>query len=251
MTNENVVPSTEREPETGYLPDNPDKGSTISYPRSGTADPRVGDAAFELDDTDPSIDTAGQGGPQSTGADFSDARRGSDPEHDPINAPYPNNDLLDEPQRPPSRPSGAGTGGGLGDTAREEVSGLAHDVRQHASDLWQLAGDEVVDQLNAGQQRLAHLLHEFAADLGQMAARSDQDGLATNLAAQTSESTGRLAHWLANSTPMDVAGQVRSFARRRPLVFLAGATVAGVLVGRLGRGLAAARTGTAATGLRR
>jgi hypothetical protein len=60
-----------------------------------------------------------------------------------------------------------------------------------------------------------------------------------NVVKEASRRGGEMAHWLENHEPSDVLDQLRSFARRRPAAFLLGAAAAGVLVGRLSRGLAA------------
>lgn len=279
MTNDNVVPSTEREPESGYLPGAPgEPGSTANYPNIGTTDPSVADDAFALDDTAPTTATSTQteraaaaaGGEPPAGSTRvgSGGQLGAQPDVDPVNSPYPRNDLREERdgdqwehgKSSDSRVGGDGTaeslastakdavdrGGQVADQAREEIVGLAGEFADQAKDLWRIAAAEVYDQLDGGQQRVAQLLHDWAAELGHLAARSEQDGPVTTLAAQAAESGGRLAHWLQTASPADVAAEVRRFARRRPMVFLAGTAVAGVLVGRLGRGMMADTSRTAA-----
>jgi hypothetical protein len=71
-----------------------------------------------------------------------------------------------------------------------------------------------------------------------MAAKSDKSGPMTDLAQQGSRRIGALAHTLETSDASDLLDQVRNFARRRPVAFLLGSAVAGVVVGRLSRSLA-------------
>ena len=66
-----------------------------------------------------------------------------------------------------------------------------------------------------------------------------QSGLATEVARQLSGRTRELAGHLERHEPSDLLEQVRAYARRRPVVFLAGAALAGVVAGRLTKSLAA------------
>ena len=72
-----------------------------------------------------------------------------------------------------------------------------------------------------------------------MAKNSEQDGLATDLARQAADRAQQAAGWLADRDPGTLLDEVRSFARRKPGTYLAIALGAGVLAGRLTRGLTA------------
>nr|WP_300144946.1 hypothetical protein [Propionicimonas sp.] len=132
-------------------------------------------------------------------------------------------------------------GADVADVARDELARLAGDTRAQFQGLWDQASGQLREQASTGKQQLADLLHALAGELGEMASKSEQDGPVTALAKQASRRGGELSHWLANADASDVLAEVRRFARRRPFVFLAGATVAGVVVGRLSRGLMAGR----------
>ena len=73
-----------------------------------------------------------------------------------------------------------------------------------------------------------------------MAQNSEQQGPATDLVKQAAERTSTVASWLEDREPGNVVDEVTRFARQRPGAFLAIAAGAGLLVGRLGRGLKAA-----------
>jgi hypothetical protein len=130
-------------------------------------------------------------------------------------------------------------GADVADVARDELARLAGDARVQFQGLWDQASGQLREQASTGKQQLADLLHALAGELGEMASKSEQDGPVTALAKQASRRGGELSHWLANADASDVLAEVRRFARRRPFVFLAGATVAGVVVGRLSRSLMA------------
>ena len=130
-------------------------------------------------------------------------------------------------------------GGDVAAVAKEELGRLAGDARDQLQDLWSQTRDQLWEQASTGQQHLADLLHTMASELGEMASKSESDGPLTALAKQGAERGGALSHWLSESEPSDVFAELRRFARRRPFAFLAGSVLAGVVVGRLSRSLAA------------
>lgn len=126
------------------------------------------------------------------------------------------------------------------DVAKDELAELTHQARTHARQLWTQASGQVREQADTGRRQLAELVHSLSSELGEMASKSTQDGPVTALARQAAARGGALSHWLSNTDASGVLVEVRRFARRRPWAFLGGAVVAGVVVGRLGRGLMAA-----------
>ena len=142
-------------------------------------------------------------------------------------------------------------GGDVAAVAKDELGRLAGDAREQLQALWDQAGSQLREQATAGRQQLAGVLHDLADELGHMASKSEQDGPVTAFAKQASRRGGELSHWLSNADSSDVLAEVRRFARRRPFAFLAGATVAGVVVGRLSRGLMAGRNTSGSAGATR
>jgi len=65
------------------------------------------------------------------------------------------------------------------------------------------------------------------------------------LARQASDRARQAASWLEARQPGDLIEELNRFGRRRPGMFLAGAAIAGVVAGRLTRGIAAASSGEA------
>jgi hypothetical protein len=123
--------------------------------------------------------------------------------------------------------------------AKEEAKNVVAETATQAKDLFRQAASEVSGQAGQQQQKVAGLLHSYAKELGSMASSSNESGPLTDLAHQASRKGGEIAHWLEDKEPGDVLDELRSFARRRPVAFLVGAAVAGVLAGRFTRGLAA------------
>jgi hypothetical protein len=101
---------------------------------------------------------------------------------------------------------------------------------------------ELRGQVTNQQSQLASRLNSWASELGSMASKSDGSGPMTDLAQEASRRVGAISHWLDNHEPADVLEEVRRFARRRPVAFLALAAAAGVVAGRVTRGAVAANT---------
>ncbi|MBQ1029406.1 hypothetical protein KBX26_05200 [Micromonospora sp. C97] len=72
-----------------------------------------------------------------------------------------------------------------------------------------------------------------------MAERDGDSGLAGQVVRRAADAAQQAAGWLDERQPGEVLDEVRTYARRHPATFLAGAAVAGLLVGRLTRGLTA------------
>jgi len=124
-------------------------------------------------------------------------------------------------------------------TVKDEASRVTAEATGQAKDLLQQGRQQLGEQVSTQQQKLGSLVHSLADELGTMAAKSDKSGPLTDLAQQGSRRIGALAHQLETSEPSDLLDQVRNFARRRPAAFLLGSALAGVVVGRLSRSLAA------------
>lgn len=130
-------------------------------------------------------------------------------------------------------------GGDVAAVAKDEAAELAREARDHVRSLWTQASGQINQQVANAQKQFAEVLHAWAGELGEMASKSEQHGPITSLAKQAASRGGSLSHWLSNAETGDMLVEVRRLARRRPLAFLAGAAAAGILVGRLGRGLMA------------
>ena len=135
-----------------------------------------------------------------------------------------------------------GAGKNVASTARDEAANVVAEAGTQAKSLLGTVTDEVRSQGRTQQSRLAEAVHSVAQELGSMGAKSEQSGPVADLAQQASRRAGEVGHWLENKEPSEVLDDVRSFARRRPAMFLGLCALAGVVVGRLGRGAVAANT---------
>jgi hypothetical protein len=81
------------------------------------------------------------------------------------------------------------------------------------------------------------MLRQFSNELQQMADSGGTSGLANDVVRQVSSRARDLYQGMENREPGELLDEVRRFARRKPGVFLFGAAAAGVLAGRLTRGV--------------
>lgn len=145
----------------------------------------------------------------------------------------------------------AGAAKDVAATTKDEVVGVAHEAKLQVRDLFDQSRQQLRDQASKQQQRLATGLTSVGDELSGMAngtSSSSGSGIASDLVRQVSDRVGAAGTWLADRDPAAVFSEVKAFARRRPGVFITAGVIAGVVVGRLTRALAAnagdARTGT-------
>ena len=134
----------------------------------------------------------------------------------------------------------------VAEVAAGESANVAGEARRQAGGLVEQAGGQLRDQAERQQQRIAASLRSISEELGAMAERAEQQGPASNVVRQVSDRTDEWASWLEGQQPEALLDEVRSFARRRPAVFLGIAALAGVVAGRVTRGLAGTDDGAAA-----
>ncbi|MFH8252267.1 hypothetical protein ACH3VR_18015 [Microbacterium sp. B2969] len=144
---------------------------------------------------------------------------------------------------------------GVADTAKEQAKEVGREAKTQLKSLYHQTRDEVSDQAAHRQQRLADGLRSAGDELRGMADSSSQNGVASDVVRQVSHRLDHAGSWLSSRDPGQVLDEVKRYARRRPVVFLAAAAVAGIVVGRLTRSLAAGSpsspsryTGTGYTG---
>jgi len=125
--------------------------------------------------------------------------------------------------------------------AQEEVSRVAGEA---ATQVRSLAGEartevaaQVADQTRQQRDKLVGTLGTLGDDLDQMADRTDGGGLAADVAREVAQHARALTSYLDGREPGELLDDVRDFARRRPGTFLLGALVAGVVAGRVARGI--------------
>lgn len=128
-------------------------------------------------------------------------------------------------------------GGQLLGEAKGEAAAVTQEAKRQLGDLWAQARTEVSDQASTQQSRLAGGLTAVGGQFSQMASAPSEQNLATDIVREVGERADSLGRWLESHGPDEVLDEVRSFARRRPGTFLLIAAGAGVVLGRLTRGL--------------
>jgi hypothetical protein len=130
-------------------------------------------------------------------------------------------------------------GGQVAATVADEAKHVAHQARREARDLMDEGLAQLREQARDGQQKTAKSLRTIADQLDDMSGKAEAPGVATDVVQEVSERARSVASWLEAREPGDLLSEVRGFARRRPGMFLVGAAVAGVMAGRLTRGVVA------------
>ena len=135
--------------------------------------------------------------------------------------------------------------------AADEAATVADEAKNQARSLWEQASSQLSNQAADQKSTLASWLRGLAEELKSMADASQRDlvaygspsagtpGFATGLADRGANYARSAASWLDDREPSAILDEVGSFARRRPGTFLVIAATAGVVAGRLTRGLTA------------
>jgi hypothetical protein len=131
----------------------------------------------------------------------------------------------------------AQAGGQVAQTTKEQAQNVVGEAKQQARDLVGEARAQARQQAGTQKGRAVDGLRSLAGELDQMAQQGGQSGIAAEVARQAAQRAHGLADHLDRHEPAELLDQVRSYARRRPVAFLTGAAVLGVLAGRMTRGL--------------
>ena len=123
----------------------------------------------------------------------------------------------------------------VADVAQGEARKVASEASTQIRGLLHETTSQLEDQGRTQRDRLVEVLRSLGDDLEKMASSAD-NGMAANLANEVADRSRSLSSRLDGREPRELLDDVRSFARRKPGVFLAGSLVAGVVAGRLARG---------------
>jgi hypothetical protein len=132
---------------------------------------------------------------------------------------------------------------GVVETAKDEVAHVTAEVSSSVKELLSQAKSGLSEQAGTQQQKAAEGIRAISSELQTMADAPEQQGVASDLLRQAAERTSSVASWIGNKEPGDLLEEVQRFARNRPGTFLLLAAGAGLLAGRLSRGLAAGAPG--------
>jgi len=143
--------------------------------------------------------------------------------------------------------STAGTGEpGIGErasetaaVARDQGKQVAAEARDQLSSLADQAKVQLEEQGGAQKERAVSGLRQLGDELERMLSGSPvSDGMTTDLVRQVATRARETASWLDEREPGDLVDELRDLGRRHPGAFLLGALTAGVVAGRVTRGVA-------------
>ncbi|MEV7762493.1 hypothetical protein [Curtobacterium flaccumfaciens] len=123
-------------------------------------------------------------------------------------------------------------------TAKEQASKVASEATDHAKQLYGQASENLKQQAGEQQQRAAGGLRSLGEQLGRMAENDDEQGVASKVVRDLSGRATSAAGFLENRDPGSLLDEVKTFAAKRPVTFIAIAAGAGLLAGRLTKALA-------------
>src|SRR6476469_5448980 len=137
-------------------------------------------------------------------------------------------------------------------TATDQAKEVVQETQRQAADLLDQGRSQLREQTITQQQKAGQSLSSLAQELRGLAdgTSSGAPGPARDLLQQGAGMVENFASKLQNREPAELLDEVRSFARRKPGLFLLGAAAAGVLAGRMTRGVTAAHSdsGPSSTG---
>jgi hypothetical protein len=129
------------------------------------------------------------------------------------------------------------------EVAQQETSRVTQEAAQQARDLAGQLKSQVSEQAEAQRGRAAEGLRSLGDGLQRMADSGEGPGPAHDLVSEIAGRARAFADYVESRDAGQLLDEARDLARRKPMAFLAGAAVAGAVVGRLSRGALSAATG--------
>jgi hypothetical protein len=120
-------------------------------------------------------------------------------------------------------------------TAAEQAKAVAGEARRQAASVVDDLRSRAMEEADGQTQRAAGVLRQWAQDLSGLAEKADGDSPARSLVAEVADRGRRTADYVDRQGVEGITDDLQRFARRRPGLFLGGALLAGLAVGRLGK----------------
>src|SRR3954463_12081892 len=121
----------------------------------------------------------------------------------------------------------------VGATVTDETRNVAHDARDHARQIASESRESLRSEASKQAARVAVTLRDISGQLQSMAQSQSGGGVAVDMSRQLADTATRAAHKLETGGLDAALGDLKSFARRRPGLFLMGAVGVGFATGRL------------------
>jgi hypothetical protein len=122
------------------------------------------------------------------------------------------------------------------DTAKEQALRVGGEAKTQVRNVASDVRGKVSEQAKTQNDKLVGGIRQVADDLEKMRGER-QDSPAAAVVSRVADGGRQVADYLDRNGPEGVLREVQDFARRRPGAFLATALVAGLVVGRLGKGV--------------
>ncbi|GAA3398761.1 hypothetical protein [Streptomyces roseoviridis] len=136
----------------------------------------------------------------------------------------------------------------VGGTAKEQAANVVGEATAQARSLVDDLRGQLQGQAQTQTGRLAENVRRLAQELREMSEGGKPDSTVAGVARQLADGGEQAAARIEQRGPDGLVGDLQDFARRRPGAFLAGAAVAGFLVGRAGKGVSAASSADSGSG---
>jgi uncharacterized protein YjbJ (UPF0337 family) len=120
-------------------------------------------------------------------------------------------------------------------TAKEQVGNVVGETVQQARDLSGQVKEQVGTQVTAQTEKLTGSLRQIGAQISD----GDTSGIVGQVLGEVGQRVQTLADRLEQTGPQGLLEEVRDYARRSPGTFLLGAAIAGLVTGRLVKGMTA------------
>lgn len=120
-------------------------------------------------------------------------------------------------------------------TAKEQVGNVVGETVQQARDLSGQVKEQVGTQVTAQAEKLSGSLRQIGAQISE----GDTSGVVGQVLGEVGQRVQALADRLEQTGPQGLLEEVRAYARRSPGMFLLGAGLAGLVTGRLVKGMTA------------
>ena len=123
--------------------------------------------------------------------------------------------------------------GEVAGTAARQAGAVTDEARRQAGTAARELRGRVMEEAQVQSQHTAEAIGRWADDLAGMAHNAPGDSPARSLAERAAEGGYRASHYLEERGADGVVEELQHFARKRPGVFLVGAALAGLAVGRV------------------
>lgn len=125
--------------------------------------------------------------------------------------------------------------GEVAGAAGEQAKAVVEDAKYQARRVVDDSRQQLMNQASEQTTKLAGSVRDVSKQLQGVKSGQAPQGIVGDIANEAASMTSRLAETLETRSPDELIGEVRTFARRRPGMFLLGALGAGFVAGRLVR----------------